>query len=43
MNDELTSTTDFDALDPLREQYRETLISTRLLRQELARDRKSVV
>lgn len=37
MNDELTSTTDFDALDPLREQYRETLISTRLLRQELAR------
>lgn len=38
MNDELTSTTDFDALDPLREQYRETLISTRLLRQELARN-----
>jgi nicotinamidase-related amidase len=38
MNDELMSTTDFDALDPLREQYRETLISTRLLRQELARN-----
>lgn len=29
---------DFDALDPLREQYRGTLISTRKLREELARN-----
>lgn len=38
MNDDLRRTIDFDALDPLREQYRETLITTRLLREELARN-----
>jgi nicotinamidase-related amidase len=37
MNDKVASITDFDALDPLREQYQGTLISTRLLRQELAK------
>jgi nicotinamidase-related amidase len=37
MNDKIASITDFDALDPLREQYQGTLISTRLLRQELAK------
>lgn len=37
MNDKVPQVTDFDALDPLREQYQGTLISTRLLRQELAR------
>ena len=37
MNDKVAPLTDFDALDPLREQYRGSLISTRLLRQELAR------
>jgi hypothetical protein len=38
MNDTTASTnTNFDALDPLREQYRGTLISTRMLREQLAR------
>ncbi|AHE99747.1 cysteine hydrolase family protein [Thioalkalivibrio paradoxus] len=37
MTDKITSITDFDALDPLRDQYRGSLISTRLLREELAR------
>jgi len=37
MNDKITPLTDFDALDPLREQYQGSLISTRQLRQELAR------
>jgi nicotinamidase-related amidase len=37
MNDKVAPITDFDALDPLREQYQGTLISTRLLRQELAK------
>ena len=31
------TTVDFDALDPLRDQYRETLITTRMLREELLR------
>jgi nicotinamidase-related amidase len=37
MNDKITPLTDFDALDPLREQYQGSLISTRQLRQELAK------
>ena len=37
MNDKIAPLTDFDALDPLREQYQGSLISTRQLRQELAR------
>lgn len=37
MNENITPITDFDALDPLHEQYQGTLISTRLLRQELAK------
>ncbi|AGA35380.1 Isochorismatase hydrolase [Thioalkalivibrio nitratireducens DSM 14787] len=37
MTDKITRITDFDALDPLRDQYRGSLISTRLLREELAR------
>jgi nicotinamidase-related amidase len=37
MNDKISPLTDFDALDPLREQYQGSLISTRQLRQELAR------
>jgi len=38
MNDTLAPmNTNFDALDPLREQYRGTLISTRMLREQLAR------
>jgi len=37
MNDKITPLTDFDALDPLREQYQGSLITTRQLRQELAR------
>lgn len=37
MNDKITPLTDFDALDPLREQYQGSLITTRQLRQELAK------
>ncbi len=37
MTDKTTPITDFDALDPLHDQYQGTLISTRLLRQELAK------
>lgn len=37
MNDKIAPLTDFDSLDPLREQYQGSLISTRQLRQELAR------
>lgn len=38
MNDNIAPVnTNFDALDPLREQYRGTLISTRMLREQLAR------
>jgi len=37
MNDKITPLTDFDALDPLREQYQGSLISARQLRQELAK------
>jgi nicotinamidase-related amidase len=35
MSETTRPTIDFDALDPLRDQYRGTLISTRLLREEL--------
>lgn len=37
MTDPNQVTIDFDSLDPLRDQYRETLITTRMLRDELAR------
>jgi nicotinamidase-related amidase len=37
MSDTLPPITDFDALDPLHDQYQGTLITTRLLREELAR------
>lgn len=34
-NDNVSQITDYDALDPLREQYQESLITTPVLRQEL--------